>query len=272
MKKYNKEELEKIVKISLSIAEVCRKLNMRPVGGNYKTLKLKFKKFDIDTSHFTGQGWNVGVNFKKFCKCLTLDEILIENSTYSNTARLKNRLFDAGLKENKCEGCGLTEWNGKEISLHLDHVNGDNLDNRIENLRILCPNCHSQTETYCSSKIKCSSSELRLKNYNNREDKSERINYVPSVNKCSCGKEIRKESKECLECKNKKSFVKNYCSCGKEIRKNSKNCPTCDKIRQRKVSNRPTKEELTLLVSSSSLEAVGRSFGVTGNAVKKWLK
>lgn len=272
MTKYNKEDLQKIVEKSFSIAEVCRKLNIRPAGGNYKSLKVNFLKFDIDTSHFTGQGWNVGVNFKFFGKKYSLDEILIKNSTYASTTKLKTRLFDAGLKEDRCEECGLTEWNGEKISLHLDHVNGDNLDNRIENLRILCPNCHSQTETYCNSKIKCSSSELRLENYNNRIDKSETVRYIKVANHCSCGKEIRKESNECLECKNKKSTIKNYCSCGNEIRKNSKMCPTCDKIRQRKVKNRPTKYELRLMISETSLEAVGRVYGVTGNAVKKWLK
>ena len=109
MSKYNKDELQKIVEKSLSIAEVCRKLNMRPVGGNYKTLKNKFKIFDIDTSHFTGQGWNVGENFKFFGRRFSLDEILVENSTYTSTTVLKKKLFNAGLKEDRCEKCGLTE-------------------------------------------------------------------------------------------------------------------------------------------------------------------
>jgi len=244
MKKYNKEQLEEIVKKSLSIAGVCRELYIRPTGGNYKTLKKYFIIFKIDNSHFTGQGWNVGENFKYFGNKFTFDEILIKNSTYTNTGYLKNRLINAGIKENKCEECGLTEWNSKKISLHLDHKNGDNMDNRIENLRILCPNCHSQTETYCQSKSPCSLSEFRKKNYENRKIKVE----------------VKIES------------IKNYCECGKEIKKESKRCSVCDKINQRKVKDRPSKEELILMIKESSLEAVGRKYNVSGNAVKKWLK
>lgn len=79
----------------------------------------------------------------------TLEEILVQNSTYSNTHRVKLKLIEACLLENKCSICSLgNEWNGKTISLQLDHINGVNNDNRLSNLRILCPNCHSQTETY----------------------------------------------------------------------------------------------------------------------------
>ena len=245
--KYDKDKINEITKIakrSFSIAEVCRNLNIRPVGGNYKSLKRCFKMYNIDTSHFTGQAWNKGENYIHFGKTYSLEEILVKNSTYTSNDGLKTKLFKAGIKEHKCEECGLTEWNSKKISLHLDHVNGDNMDNRIENLRILCPNCHSQTLTYCNSKSKCSSSEFRKNNYENRKIKDQI-------------KPIK---------------LKNYCECGKEITKNAKRCEICEKIKQRKVKDRPLKEELILMVKESSLEAVGRKYNVSGNAVKKWLK
>lgn len=79
----------------------------------------------------------------------TLDEILVKDSKYTNMSSLKKRVLKSNLIEYKCAICGISEWMNKELILQLDHINGDNRDNRISNLRLLCPNCHSQTETYC---------------------------------------------------------------------------------------------------------------------------
>ena len=76
-------------------------------------------------------------------------KILVENSTYANISRLKIRLINEGRLEYKCACCGnIGEWQGQKLTLQLDHINGKNNDHRIENLRFLCPNCHSITETY----------------------------------------------------------------------------------------------------------------------------
>lgn len=80
-------------------------------------------------------------------KGFSLEKILVENSTYQSF-KLKNKLLKEGLKECKCEKCNNTEWLGKPIPLELHHINGDRTDNRIENLQILCPNCHAQTDNY----------------------------------------------------------------------------------------------------------------------------
>jgi len=142
----DKDEIKQVVAKSKSIAEVCRYLGIKPNGGNYKTIHKEIKEYDIDTSHFTGQGWNVGLGFKPKKK-RPLEEILTENSNYQ-TFKLKNRLFEEGLKERRCECCNNTEWLNKPIALELHHIDGDNTNNKIENLQILCPNCHAQTDTY----------------------------------------------------------------------------------------------------------------------------
>jgi len=165
--KYNftKEELQDVVLRCLSIAEVCRQLGIRPAGGNYKTIRQKIKKFEIDISHFTGAAWNVGDRFKPFSKTIDLELILVKDSDYTNTNRLKQRLIKAGMLLHECSICKLSEWCGKPIPIELDHINGINTDNRIENLRILCPNCHAQTDTYRGKQKISSISNLRNEKY-----------------------------------------------------------------------------------------------------------
>ena len=150
-----KEEYIAAAEKAHSIAEMCKLLGRNPCGAGYYIMKKKIKEYNIDTSHFLGQGWNKGlkINPNEF-RIKKMDEILVKNSTYTNTNSLKKRLLKEEIKEYRCEKCGLTEWNGEPIPLELHHINGDRTDNRIENLEILCPNCHAQTDNYCSKNIK----------------------------------------------------------------------------------------------------------------------
>ena len=147
---FSKEEIEHFVKQCFTFSDVCR-LMQRP--GNIRVIHKKLDSLNIDYSHFKGQGWNKGTS-QPSQKKIPIEEILVENSTYQNTDRLKKRLISEGYKTCKCEICGITQWNNKPISLQLHHINGISNDNRIENLQILCPNCHSQTENYGSKNIK----------------------------------------------------------------------------------------------------------------------
>ena len=141
---YSEQELYEAVKSSTSIRQVLDKLNIVPAGGNYQTTNRRIQKLGIDTSHFTGQAWNKG---KVIGPKRPIEEYLKEN-TIVQSFKLKSRLLAEGLKQHKCECCGITEWNGQPAPIELDHINGNHHDNRLENLRILCPNCHAQTDTY----------------------------------------------------------------------------------------------------------------------------
>ena len=148
MKKHErtKEEFEEAIKNSTSIAGALRYLGIIDKGGNYRLIRAAIKKYNIDTMHFTGRGWNVGLKFNPR-KVVSTETLLVKDSIYPSS-KLRDRLFRDGYKEKICECCGSTEWMGKPIPLELHHINGDNMDNRLENLQILCPNCHALTDNY----------------------------------------------------------------------------------------------------------------------------
>jgi len=149
--KYLKENLQKTADESISIADLIRKLGLQPTGGNWRHVNKYLRIHNINTSHFLGKGWNVGDQAGLLKKKIPLEEILIEKSHYTNSTSLKSRLIKAGLLIHMCTICGIDSWRDQPLTLELDHINGSPSDNRIENLRLLCPNCHSQTETYCKS-------------------------------------------------------------------------------------------------------------------------
>lgn len=148
--KYTIEQFAPVVQASRSYSDVTRKMGLSTGHGNRKTIIRYIRKYGLNISHFDA-GYER--KRKEENSRLALEHILIDNSTYANMQQLKKKLFKYGLKNNTCEECGQgEEWRGKHISLHLDHVNGDNKDNRLLNLRILCPNCHAATGTYANKK------------------------------------------------------------------------------------------------------------------------
>jgi hypothetical protein len=141
------EQLKEAVKTSTSFRQVLAKLGLKEAGGNYFQLRKYIKEFNLDISHFKGQGWNKGLRGIGKPR-IPLEKILVKNSTFQSY-KLKNRLIKEGLKPPYCEICGWSQRTPDgRLPLELDHINGDVHDNRLENLRILCPNCHSLQPHY----------------------------------------------------------------------------------------------------------------------------
>lgn len=217
--RWSKEELVEAVKDSVSIAGVLNKLGLKPRGANYSTIKKFIKEWGIDVSHILGKAHLRGKTRNNFNKIqVPLKEVLVDDSSYCR-AMLKKRLLKENLLKNSCYLCGQNaEWKNKPLIMILDHINGKNNDNRIENLRLLCPNCNSQLDTFCGRK-------------NKKEHKCE-----------TCG-------------------AKTY---------HSTRCTECAKIASRKV-DRPSHDQLKEDIKSLSIKKVGEKYGVSDNAIRKWL-
>lgn len=138
-----------------SWSDLIRNLGLNVTGGTHRHIQMIVKGYNINCDHFTGKGWSRGLtkdsdeSVARVTKSITTpdEEVFKLNSTYPGS-KLKKRLLAIGWTY-KCE-CGLTEWLGKPITLHVDHINGVCNDHRLTNLRFLCPNCHQQTQTWGS--------------------------------------------------------------------------------------------------------------------------
>ena len=144
-KNYTDAEFIEAWTTSGSIRQVLGKIGLVEAGGNYACAKRKAETLGLTKEHMHGQSWLKGRSHTHTTK--PIEYYLTENS-YHQSHKLKLRLISEGLKEHKCEGCGITEWNGEPTPIELDHIDGNRYNNTINNLRILCPNCHAQTETY----------------------------------------------------------------------------------------------------------------------------
>ena len=144
MTSYNKDQLSAIIQQCTSYRQVLIKLGLAPQGGNNETIKRKITEWNIDASHFTGQNHARG---KKFQPRTNTEKYLL-NDQRIGSFRLKNRLLEEGYFQWQCISCQQTKWLGNSIPLELDHIDGNSANNTLQNLRLLCPNCHALTPTY----------------------------------------------------------------------------------------------------------------------------
>ena len=188
-----------------------------------------------------------------------LSEILTDGVCH-NATKLKMRLFNEGVKEYKCEKCGISEWNGEHITLEIHHINGNHSDNRLENLQILCPNCHSQTINFNgkSKNLNCEDAIEKLKEREKvrQQEIEQRKKYWSGERK----KTNPVKTKICLQCG--KTFIgrgEKYCS---------RECAAKAAI----------KDEITInqiyeaAKEVKSLIQLGKKFNMTDNGIRKWLK
>lgn len=251
---YTEENLRKAVLASTSYSATLRKLGRRPAGGNHDVLKKKIKKFGIDISHF--DPYQKGVS-RGGTKARSLSEILVKDSIY-NRHDLKKRLIKAGMLINKCSLCGQGDiWMGKPMSLVLDHINGVNDDNRISNLRLVCPNCNATLDTHCGRNIKIAGPKPPKSTCPECSQSFQPSRSNPNRKYCSA---------ECHS-KLRARLARNISKTAKS-RNNKRGAP---RPHTRKVK-RPPYKKLLGEVKKNGYLATGRKYGVSDNAIRKWIK
>jgi len=218
-RKYTDEDIIKIVPQVNSLAGLLRRLGLKVGGGNYANMKRTLQRLNLSCLHWQGQAWSKNQRLKDW-------------KDYSTILHLKPHLIK--IRGYKCERCNLEKWQNFPIPLEVDHVDGDRTNNKEENLKLLCCNCHALTPTW--------------RGRGNKKEKEIEKTYCKL-----CNKEIGRYSKsdKCSSCFNKTREYSNI---------------------NRKVKNRPSKEQLLKEIEETNYCVVGRKYGVSDNTVRKWLK
>ena len=232
-KTHTKENLQETVSISTSWRDVLSKLGYSSeYRGSQTHIKKRAVDLGVDFSHFKGSRWNAGLSFPP--KRPIIDYF---NGAFITSNVLKKRMLKEGIKEWKCERCNNTEWLGGKIPLELHHKDHNPKNNQLDNLKLVCPNCHYKEHN--PSKI-LKEKVLKIREKRKQEYRARKNNSVCRV----CGK----------PCTNK------YCSY------------KCSHEGGKKIKDRPSKEELARIIQNRSFLQIGKTYGVSDNAVRKWAK
>jgi len=263
------DKFKEIVAKSKTYSKIMKKIGIDIDKNNsikYKSQLLrKMNELNLDISHI-----------KPFVYKIDLNKILVENFGKRPPSELKYYLYEEGLKEEKCEKCGKPpEWNGLPLVLHLDHINGNCCDNRLENLRILCPDCHTQTLTFSTGQHSKDKTFIKPSKEELKKDIEELKTPKKLITKYSiCYETLRnwiksydlyhEYIKENDEPKEKIEYKCSGCNTELTIRNKIGICRYCK-------SKCPSKEELIIDIEELKTRvAIGAKYGVSDNTIKKW--
>ena len=269
--KYTKEVLEDAVKKSTSVTDVLRNINCPISGGGHSHISRKLKKYNIDTSHFYSSVAHLIKTAQRSAilrRRSATDILTLSSIERRIPARVLKRALDEMKIEYKCQKCKINSYDNMPITLEVDHINGNWQDNRLENLRYLCPNCHSQMSTCHRKNMKITDEQIleACKKHSYIRDVAKSLNTTHHIYD-----RVRKiAQRHDIKLISYLEYEKISRPKPPKPPKNP-NWRTDPKPHSRKVV-RPSKEELEKFIETTPLETLGKNFGVSGNAVKKWCK
>ena len=275
LQKFTLDEIKAICAKSQSYRQFALQLGYSE--NSTDSVKKLIDEYQLDISHFKGQGWSKDsvdmsiFQYNKSCKSDTMIRALTI------------------LRDWKCEKCGRTEWEGQKIPLCIHHIDGNHINNQIENLQVLCPNCHAQTDNYCGrnkNKRPPITDEqfveaLRQTTSIRQALQKLGINYAAKyyyekahklIEENNIIQKSKKEKQQKTKLQKKIEIEANHCiDCDKIIDNRSQRCEDCEHKRQRR-AEWPQRDELKKLIRSKSFCAIGKQFNVSDNVIRKWCK